>query len=219
MGWSCRMATHKLEVKKEINEQTNSMRSTDYIIVNMLKNQLLDVYTTFENRPELLKDPLVDDAFFVLNAARTVKEFRQWIDTVEKSDLSIVSIDGMGRKHNVIGILSDTATGASDEALGEFISWRQGINSLNCRERIRRDFKEVRRVKEAVKGNYDAHIVLFKCGSQWAAIGGGRRPSLRAFRLADRIRGRGLRRSNQLVVRNRGWHGSLEGLPLHHQGT
>lgn len=147
------------------------MRNTDYIIVNMLKNQLLDVYTTFENHPELLKDPLVDDAFFVLNAVRTVKEFRQWIDTVEKSDLSIVSIDGMERERNVLGILSDTATSASDEALGEFISWRQGINSLNCRERIRRDFKEVRRVKEAVRGNFDAHIVLFKCGSQWAAIG------------------------------------------------
>lgn len=147
------------------------MRNTDYIIVNMLKNQLLDVYTTFENHPELLKDPLVDDAFFVLNAARTVKEFRQWIDSVEKSDLSIVSIDGMERERDVLGVLSDTATGASDEALGEFMSWRQGVNSLNCRERIRRDFKEVKRVKEAVKGNYDAHIVLFKCGSQWAAIG------------------------------------------------
>lgn len=164
------MVAHKLGSQKR-NKHIIKMRNTDYIIVNMLKNQLLDVYTTFEKHPELLKDPLVDDAFFVLNAAKTVKEFRQWIDSVEKSDLSIVSIDGMERERNVLGILSDTATGASDEALGEFMSWRQGINSLNCRERIRRDFKEVRRVKEAVKGNYDAHIVLFKCGGQWAAIG------------------------------------------------
>lgn len=147
------------------------MRNTDYIIINMLKNQLLDVYTTFENHPELLKDPIVDDAFFVLNAARTVKEFCKWVDIIEKGDLSIVSIDGMERERNVLGTLADTALSASDEAIGEFVSWRQGINSLNCRERIRRDFREVKRVKEAVKGDYDAHIVLFKCGDQWAAIG------------------------------------------------
>lgn len=36
----------------------------------MLKNQLLDVYTTFENHPELLEDKLVDDAFFGIQATR-----------------------------------------------------------------------------------------------------------------------------------------------------
>lgn len=146
------------------------MNNTDFIIVNRLRNQLLDVYSHFHHHPENKKKLIPFMLFSNLDSAKTVKEFKKWCEDVDKYGFSLSNCDGVEIFNNVMGLLADTAFYANDSTIAAFMSWKQGVNSDNWQQRVKRDFKDVQRVKNAVKGVHDAHIVLFKCGKQYAAI-------------------------------------------------
>lgn len=146
------------------------MNNTDFIVENRLRNQLLSVYSHFYHNPEERRQQTLSMLFSNLDSAKTVKEFKTWCEDVGKCGYSLADCDGVEIFGNVMGLLADTAFYANDSTIAAFMSWKQGVNSDNWHQRYGRECKDVQRVRKAVKGDYDAHIVLFKCGRQWAAI-------------------------------------------------
>lgn len=94
----------------------------DYIVENMLKQQLLNVYATFEKHPEYLRDPDIKSGYQRLLNARTVQKFNDRVKLINASRLSLIASDNIEPQTNALGILADTAAKATDEAIASFVS-------------------------------------------------------------------------------------------------
>lgn len=147
------------------------MELTNHIVVNMLKRQLLDIYEKYTQSPELLRDPIIKTAYDLLVKVKTVDDFKQWREAVHDMDLGFDSINGIERQDNTIGILDDLAVGADDNAIREFVRWKFGITPNTWGQTRMLNRMAVSKIKKAVAESIYAHIVIFRCGDQWAAIG------------------------------------------------
>lgn len=139
--------------------------------VNMLKKQLLDIYAHFESNPNKRIDPVEWKAYQTLLSVTTVDEFHQWRRIVADYGLAFTDEINSERSDNVLGVLDDLAEGASDAVLKSFISWKKKFSPSNWKQVIKDNERFVGLIKKAVSRNYDVHIVVFKCGDRWAAIG------------------------------------------------
>lgn len=147
------------------------MELTNHIVVNMLKRQLLDIYEKYTQSPELLRDPIIKTAYDLLVKVKTVDDFRQWREAVHDMDLSFDSINGIERQDNTIGILDDISVGADDNVLRVFVKWKLGITPNTWGQTRMLNRMAVSKIKKAVAESIYDHIVIFRCGDQWAAIG------------------------------------------------
>lgn len=147
------------------------MEITDHIIVNMLKKQLIDIYEKYTASPELLGDPNILSAYNLLVKANTKDELKRWQLELINLGLSFISNDAIERKDNLLGKLDDTLSRADDNAIETFIIWKRSITPAAWAHARQCSLETVRMLEEAVSGGFKAHIVLFKCGKQWAAIG------------------------------------------------
>lgn len=147
------------------------MEITDHIIVNMLKKQLIDIYEKYTASPEMLGDPNILSAYNLLVKANTKDELKHWQFALINLGLSFISNDAIERKDNLLGKLDDTLSRADDSAIEAFIIWKRSITPTAWAHARQCSLETVRILEEAVSGGFKAHIVLFKCGSQWAAIG------------------------------------------------
>lgn len=147
------------------------MEITDHIIVNMLKKQLIDIYEKYTASPEMLGDPNILYAYNLLVKANTKDELKRWQLALINLGLSFISNDAIERKDNLLGKFGDTLSRADDSAIEAFILWKRSITPAAWVHARQCSLETVRMLEEAVSGSFKAHIVLFKCGKQWAAIG------------------------------------------------
>lgn len=147
------------------------MEITDHIIVNMLKKQLIDIYEKYTSSPELLGDPNVRSAYNLLVKVDSKEGLSRWQLALINLGLSFISNDAIERKDNLLGRLDDTLSRADDSAIEAFIIWKRSITPSVWSHSRQCSRETVRMLEEAVSGGFKAHIVLFKCGKQWAAIG------------------------------------------------
>lgn len=147
------------------------MEITDHIIVNMLKKQLIDIYEKYTASPEMLGDPNILYAYNLLVKANTKDELKRWQLALINLGLSFISNDAIERKDNLLGKFGDTLSRADDSAIEAFIIWKRSITPTAWAHARQCSLETVRMLEEAVSGGFKAHIVLFKCGKQWAAIG------------------------------------------------
>lgn len=147
------------------------MEITNHIIVNMLKRQLLDVYEKYAEQPELLQNVFVKFAFDRLVKVSTVEEFKQWRSDISELNLGFDNVNGIQIQDSVMERLDDIAASADDKSLTEFIIWKRNLTPDSWGQVRMQNRMNVRRIKAALSTGYDAHIVLFRYGKQWAAIG------------------------------------------------
>lgn len=147
------------------------MEITNHIIVSMLKKQLLDIYEKYSNNPELTKDPMVGLAYDKLVSVSSVNDFLCWQQTVQDLDLGFDNVNGIARQGNLLGRLDDIAAGADNSAIAELVAWKRNFTPENSDAARYINRRTVEEIVAAVSTGYDAHIVLFKCNGQWAAIG------------------------------------------------
>lgn len=148
------------------------MKHTDFIVLNMMKHQLLDIYQTYYSTPRLLeKDTTLNEGFQSLVSVTTVDEFSQWRKLISVLGLSFEDCDSPKRRDNMLGWLDDIADKAGNDAIVDFVRWKNGFDSENWFEQWDKQEDALRHVENEVNRDYDVHIVLFRCGDQWAAIG------------------------------------------------
>lgn len=156
------------------------MDNTDFIVTSRLKNQLLNVYSHF-HYDRCKKGQTATTMFLNLDSAKTVKQFREWCDNVNKYDFTLDCGAGARQSNNVLGSLAETASCTGDGTLTDFMNWKQGVNYSSWHKIVERDCNVIKRIKKTMEGKYDAHIVLFKNGRQWAAIAGDANRIFEAF--------------------------------------
>lgn len=147
------------------------MNHSDFIVLNMMKHQLLDIYQTYHDMPHLLADTTVKEAYQSLLSVKTLEEFKQWRKLVAVLGLSFTDTDSVKRRDNMIGWLDDLAGGESDSLIADFLTWKNSFTADGWYQKIVDNENDVNRIMGEVTRDYDVHIVLFRCGKHWAAIG------------------------------------------------
>lgn len=147
------------------------MELTNPIIANMLKLQLLNIYEKYTASPELLQDPIVSVIYDLIVKVKSVDDFRQWRMAVFDMDLGYDCINGIERKDNVMGRHDDLAVAASNESIAEFVAWKRNVTPESWGQARMLNRMTIDKIKAAVSGGFDAHIVLFRYCDKWAAIG------------------------------------------------
>lgn len=147
------------------------MEYTDYILLNMLKHQLLEVYRTFEEKPELMKDTVVKRGYYSLLSVQDEEEFKQWRKLMDSSGLAFTCVDGIEREDNVLGLLEDYAASANWQTIYEFLEWKDEFTPEEWKKQVESNEETVAFVQKEVSRDYDVHIVIFNINGQWAAIG------------------------------------------------
>lgn len=137
----------------------------------MLKKQLIDIYENYSEGSELTKDPMVKSAYDKLVKVSSVSDFICWQQTVQELDLGFDNVNGIARQGNLLGRLDDIASGADNDAIAELVAWKRLFTPENSDDARYMNRKTVNDIVAAVSTGYNAHVVLFKCNGQWAAIG------------------------------------------------
>lgn len=147
------------------------MNHSDFIVLNMMKHQLLDIYQTYHDMPHLLADTTLKEAYQSLLSVKTLDEFKQWRKLVAVLGLSFTDNDSVKRRDNMIGWLDDLAGGESDNTISKFIEWKNSFAADDWYEKTVENENAVNQVLGEVARDYDVHIVLFRLNDHWAAIG------------------------------------------------
>lgn len=147
------------------------MTHTDFIILNMMKHQLLDIYQTYHDMPHLLADSTIKEAYQSLLSVRTSWEFNKWRKLISVLGLSFTDTDSVKRRDNMIGWLDDLADGENETTISDFIRWKNSFPASDWYEKIVENENVINKVLAEVSRDYDVHLVLFRCGRHWAAIG------------------------------------------------
>lgn len=144
----------------------------DYILANMLKTQLVDIYRTYSKNPAMLDESITAKmAYDWLKKSDTVKNFNWWLQQACKSDLSFTCMDGIEYQNNLLGEFADLASEANEATIAEFIRWKKEISPETIEQVEEQSAHDVSKVEKALTEKHDAHIVLFNNGGQWAALG------------------------------------------------
>lgn len=136
-----------------------------------MKHQLLDIYQTYHDMPHLLADTTVKESYLSLLSVKTLDEFKQWRKLVAVLGLSFTDTDSVKRRDNMIGWLDDLAGGEGDSLIADFLTWKNLFTADGWYQKIVDNENDVNRIMGEVTRDYDVHIVLFRCGKHWAAIG------------------------------------------------
>lgn len=147
------------------------MEQTNFILLNMLKRQLLTVYSTYENQPELLNDLAVKKAYYSFMTVTDLDELKQWQYML--IDLGLSHFDTLGVEHqnNELGVLDGLLHDANWNTNAEFIGWKCTFDSAEWRNIQDKNCKLVKSIQQMAERFYDVHIILVLCGKQWVAIG------------------------------------------------
>lgn len=146
------------------------MKHTDYILLNMMKAHVVDMLQYVEENPELLDDLMVKKGYFSFLSVKDIAELEQWQKLIAVLGLSFGNTDGVERKDNFLGQLEDFVSEANTETKQAFLSWKNGFKPENWFQALHNNYETVKKVLKEVNRGYDVHIVLFRCGGQWAAI-------------------------------------------------
>lgn len=146
---------------------------TDYILVNMLKTQLVEIYSFYKKKqaPNQVVTPVEDTVLGSLVEANTVKEFKHWLGWAKISDFSYLSVDGVECQNNILGEFVDLAMEANEPTLEEFLNWKKTVTVDYIEHVAQRNGHDVSKVLDALDGDHDAHIVIVGSGSNWFAMG------------------------------------------------
>lgn len=147
------------------------MRNKYLAWINMLKTQLFHIYAYFEDAADKQVDPLEMKAYKALVSVTTLEEFRQWRQMIVDYGLSFEDNVDSERTSNLLGLLDDVAEGASDAVLEEFVSWKVKFTPSEWGQTLKNNEQTILKIKKAVSRDFDVHIVVFRCGDRWAAIG------------------------------------------------
>lgn len=147
------------------------MEQTNFILLNMLKRQLLTVYSTYESQPELLNDPAVKKAYYSLMTVTDLGELKQWQYML--IDLGLSHFDTLGVEHqnNELGVLDGLLHDANWNTKTEFIGWKCTFDPAEWRNIQDKNCELVKSIQQMAERFYDVHIILVLCGKQWVAIG------------------------------------------------
>lgn len=147
------------------------MESINFILLNMLKRQLLTVYSTYESQPELLNDPAVRKAYYSLMTVTDLDELKQWQWMLV--NLGLCQFDTLGVEHqnNELGVLDGLITDANRITKTAFIGWKCTFNPGEWRSIQDKNCELVKNIQQMAERFYDVHIILVLCGKQWVAIG------------------------------------------------
>lgn len=147
------------------------MEQTNFILLNMLKRQLLTVYSTYESQPELLNDPAVKKAYYSLMTVTDHGELKQWQYML--IDLGLSHFDTLGVEHqnNELGVLDGLLHDANWNTKAEFIGWKCTFDPAEWRNIQDKNCELVKSIQQMAERFYDVHIILVLCGKQWVAIG------------------------------------------------
>lgn len=137
----------------------------------MLKQQLLVIYQTYNDLPELLKDPAIKKGYNALLSVSDNENFLQWQLLIEELGLSFANPNGINRRQNVLGELDDIATKANYMTILEFLCWKKTFMPCDWEFQHERNYELAKRIYDTANRNFDVHILLIKCGKQWVAIG------------------------------------------------
>lgn len=147
------------------------MEITDYILLNMLKTQLVDMYRSFNEDSSLLVDVLPSkEVYGKLVKSNTLASFKQWLKQASVSGFSFTNTDGLVFKNYFLGEFIDLAMEANDATLMQFVEWKSGVTPENVEQAEEKNAKIVSALLEKLKGKRDVHVVIFPCGNQWAAL-------------------------------------------------
>ena len=147
------------------------MGEINQIVLNMMKHQLLVIYQTYQDIPELLKDPAVKKSYKALLSVRNNEEFFQWQKLIDELGLSFTNPNGINRRQNILGELDDIATKANYRTMIEFLGWKVTFMPCDWEFQHERNCNLARKIHEETMRDYDVHILLIKCGNQWVAMG------------------------------------------------
>lgn len=147
------------------------MEIKNFILLNMLKQQLLDVHKTFRDDPKLLDDPAVRKGYDALQSVTNVYEMVQWRRLINALGLSYLSIEYIEREKNVLAELDDIASRANMKVLTDFIEFMCSFEPALWDEKLAENCELVRTVQKMAGRDYDVHIILVQCNGHWVAIG------------------------------------------------
>lgn len=146
------------------------MKHTDYILLNLMKAHVVDMYQHIEENHELLDDLMVKKGYYSFLSVKSIDELEQWQKLIAALGLGFGNTGGVERDDNFLGQLDDFISEANSETKQEFLSWKNNLNPETWVDAYHRNYETVKKVLDEVKHGYDVHIVLFRCGDQWAAI-------------------------------------------------
>lgn len=146
---------------------------TDYILVNMLKTQLVEIYSYYKEKrvPNPVFATMEDTVFETLVEANTVKDFKYWLDRAKVSDFSYLCVDGTECQNNILGEFVDLALEANEATISEFIEWKKTVSVDYIEHVAQRNGYDVSKVMDALDGDHDAHVVIVGSGRNWFAMG------------------------------------------------
>lgn len=147
------------------------MEQTNFILLNMLKRQLLTVYSTYESQPELLNDPAVKKAYYSLMTVTDHDELKQWQLMLIDLGLSYFDSVGVECRNNELGMLDSLLCDADWYTKYAFIEWKCTFDPSEWRNIQDKNCELVKSIQQMADRFYDVHIILILCGEQWVAIG------------------------------------------------
>lgn len=148
------------------------MEAKNFILLNMMKRQLLDIYRIFEDEnPELLDDPTVNEAYEALKTVNEEGEMRHWRSLMRVLELSYTTTEGVERKDNILGELDDLASRADWKVLYDFLEFKCAFDACCWDEIEEKNYRLINSIQQLAERKYDVHIIIIRCGLQWVAVG------------------------------------------------
>lgn len=147
------------------------MEYTDVMLLNMMKYHLLTIYQEYAEEPARLDNPIEKKGYESLVSVKTIDDFIQWQKLLKVIGLSFTEHDLTEVEDNILGRLDDMASKASGKVMGSFIQWKNEFSPKEWIMKFSDNHDTILKVLEAVKRDYDVHIILFRCNNQFAAIG------------------------------------------------
>lgn len=147
------------------------MTETNYILLNMMKHQLLAIYQTYGDFSDLLNDPAIKRGYETLVSVKNADELHEWQKYIAVLGLSFANPNGIERRQNILGELDDLISKANESTIDEFIEWKISFTPSEWVEIENHNCELVKKIHALADRNYDVHIMLVLCGTQCVAIG------------------------------------------------
>lgn len=147
------------------------MEAKNFILLNMMKRQLLDIYRIFEEEnPELLDDPAINEAYEALKTVTEDCEMRQWRNLMRVLGLSYSTTDDVEHKDNILGELDDLVSRADWNVMFDFLKFKSTFDPFCWDEIEEKNYRLINSIQQMAERSYDVHIII-RCGFQWVAVG------------------------------------------------
>lgn len=147
------------------------MTETNYILLNMMKHQLLAIYQTYGDFSDLLNDPAIKRGYETLVSVKNADELHEWQKYIAVLGLNFANPNGIERRQNILGELDDLISKANESTIDEFIEWKISFTPSEWADIENHYCELVKKIHALADRNYDVHIMLVLCGTQCVAMG------------------------------------------------